>query len=64
MSAIVHSESFLAALGDFVFRALDAVFNVGNPKTPDIPSNREAQERRLRAIDRLSRWRRNHDEAA
>lgn len=47
----------MAALEDRLFRLLDSVFNFGNPKAPAIPRDRIAENRRLRAIERLGRWR-------
>jgi hypothetical protein len=50
----------MGALEDRLFRLLDSVFNFGNPRTPAIPRDRTAENRRLRAIERLGRWRQRH----
>ena len=52
--------TIMAALEDSLFRVLDSVFNFGNPKAPATPRDRPAEDRRLRAIERLERWRQKH----
>ena len=49
--------TLMAALEDSLFRVLDSIFNFGNPRSPLLARDRPAEDRRLRAIERLERWR-------